>query len=171
MNKTLPNKWVRKAIFDSINDIEVANENVVLNGNLDNLGNGQGNGINGNTFQAITVPCYDVRVTANGGGNYYTLLTTQTNLETNPTKCESVWQSSILIDIVTIFNGAGNTGSRDLVDNITDAIRNATDNLTLDVSSGLKIQKQTLASIDSLDNITPTQNVFRNLYRIELTIN
>ena len=148
MNKQLPNKWVRKSVYDAINNITVDN-----------------GGVN------ISVPCYDVRVTANGSKNYYTLLTTQTNIETNPTKCESTWQSSILINIVTIYNGAGNIGSRLLVDNITDAVRNALQNLTLDISSGLKIQKQVLSSLNSLDNITPTQNVFRNLYRIELTIN
>ena len=144
MIKTLPNKWVRKAVFEAINNIEVDGKEI---------------------------PCFDMRTPTSNKSRFYTLLTTQTNLEDKNNKCESLWQSSILIDIVTIYNGVGNTGSRLAVDNITDAVRNAVQNLTLDSQSGLQIMFQTVGSIDNLDTVTRSQNVYRILYRIELTIN
>ena len=112
-----------------------------------------------------------MRTPTNNKSEFYTLLTTQTNLEDKNNKCESLWQSSILIDVVTIYNGVGNTGSRLAVDNITDAVRNSVQNLALDSQSGLEIMFQTVGSIDNLDTVTRSQNVYRILYRIELTIN
>jgi len=144
MIKTLPNKWVRKAVFEAINNIEVDGKEI---------------------------PCFDMRTPTNNKSEFYTLLTTQTNLEDKNNKCESLWQSSILIDIVTIYNGVGNTGSRLAVDNITDSVRNSVQNLALDSQSGLEIMFQTVGSIDNLDTVTRSQNVYRILYRIELTIN
>jgi len=173
MNKPLANKWVRKAIYEAIENMVVinqtSNEVIILeDGNNVDLTDGNGNPLV--TADFINVPCYDTRVTANGNTPYYNLLTTQTNVEENPTKCEGVWLSSILIDTVTIFSSSGNTGSRLLCDNITDAIISATNNLTLDVASGLRIHRQNIGSITNLDNITDTQNVFRNLLRLELYI-
>ena len=54
MIKPLANKWVRKAVYDAIN-------NIVVDSN--------------------TIPCYDTRVTTNESSPYYNLLTTQTNIE------------------------------------------------------------------------------------------
>ena len=142
MNKTLPNKWVRKAVYDAINDIIV---------------------------DGVTIPCYTSRV--DNDYHFYTILATQTNNQRTTNKCESHWVSSILIDIVTIYNGTNNPANRSFVDNITDAIIQATNNLTLDVISGLKIEVQNIVGLDNLDNQTDTQNVFRNLLRYELTIN
>ena len=99
------------------------------------------------------------------------MLTSQTNQEDKNNKCESLWESSILIDIVTIYNGVGNTGSRLAVDNITDAVRSSVQDLTLDSQSGLQIMFQTVGGINNLDTVTKSQNVYRILYRIELTIN
>ena len=144
MIKTLPNKWVRKAVFDAINNIEVDGKEI---------------------------PCFDMRVPTNNKSNFYTLLTSQTNQEDKNNKCESLWESSILIDIVTIYNGVGNTGSRLAVDNITDAVRSSVQDLTLDSQSGLQIMFQTVGGINNLDTVTKSQNVYRILYRIELTIN
>jgi|TARA_R110000803_G_scaffold49707_3_gene103424 hypothetical protein len=144
MIKTLPNKWVRKAVFDAINNIEVDGKEI---------------------------PCFDMRVPTTNKSNFYTLLTSQTNQEDKNNKCESLWESSILIDIVTIYNGVGNTGSRLAVDNITDAVRSSVQDLTLDSESGLQIMFQTVGGIDNLDTVTKSQNVYRILYRIELTIN
>ena len=144
MIKTLPNKWVRKAVFDAINNIEVDGKEI---------------------------PCFDMRVPTTNKSNFYTLLTSQTNQEDKNNKCESLWESSILIDMVTIYNGVGNTGSRLAVDNITDAVRSSVQDLTLDSESGLQIMFQTVGGIDNLDTVTKSQNVYRILYRIELTIN
>ena len=142
MNKTLPNKWVRKAVRDAIHNI---------------------------TVDGVDIPCFSGR--ASNTYDFYTLLTTQTNTENKANKCESWWECSILIDIVTIYNGTNNPANRSFLDDITDAIRNATQNITLDVSSGLSVIKQNIAEINNLDNQTDTQNVYRNLMRIEMTIN
>jgi len=150
MNKSLPDKWIRKAVYDAINDISV---------------------LNPYTNENITIPCYDYRVTANGSKNHYILLTTQTNEVNQLTKCEDTWESTILVDVVTSFDATGNTGSRLLADVIMDAVRNACNNLTLDVSSGLSIQKQIFSFPNDISTITVNENIFRKLLRINLTIN
>lgn len=150
MDKSIPDKWVRKAIFDAINNMEVLDEN---------------------TNTTIKIPCYDTRVTANGGTNHYILMTTQTNTTNKLTKCEDSWDSSILLDIVTSFDSAGNTGDRSLADNILDKARDLTKNLTLDVASGLTILRQTQNFPNDIATITDTENVFRKLMRIEMFIN
>ena len=102
--------------------------------------------------------------------SYYTLLTTQTNVEENPTKCEGIWLSSILIDIVTIYGSTGNPANRSFCDDITQEILTQIQGLTLDAGSGLRLHRMTVGSINNLDNETDTQNVFRNLLRLELYI-
>ena len=143
MDKTLPDKWVRKAIYDAINDIVV---------------------------DGITIPCFDSRVT-NDNLQHFVLLTTQTNSVDKANKCEDFWNSSILIDVVTSYFGGGNVGNRLLADNIMDAVRNATKNLTLDASSGLIVQKQKQDFPNDITTITGTENVFRKIMRIEFTFN
>jgi len=69
---TLPDKHVRKAIFDAVNGITV---------------NGQ------------TIYCFDIRAT-NYNGNAYVLLSTQTN-STDRTKCGSSWVSTCELQVVT----------------------------------------------------------------------
>jgi hypothetical protein len=98
-------------------------------------------------------------------------MTTQTSQVNQMTKCGDVWESSILIDIVTTYDGSGNTGSRLLADNILDAVRNATNNLVLDVASGLVIQKQIQDFPNDIVTVTENENIFRKLMRLELTIN
>lgn len=144
MIKPLPDKYVRKAVFDAVN-------NLVVN--------------------TLTIPAYDSRVSGNVIPQHFILMTTQTNQVNQMTKCGDVWESSILIDIVTTYDGSGNTGSRLLADNILDAVRNATNNLVLDVASGLVVQKQIQDFPNDIVTITENENIFRKLMRLELTIN
>tara|TARA_R110001583_G_scaffold114132_1_gene264580 strand:- start:6688 stop:7122 length:435 start_codon:yes stop_codon:yes gene_type:complete len=144
MIKQLPDKYVRKAVFDAVNNIVV---------------------------DTLTIPAYDSRVTGNVIPQHFILMTTQTNQVNQMTKCGDVWESSILIDIVTTYDGSGNPGSRLLSDNILDAVRNATNNLVLDVSSGLVVQKQIQDFPNDIVTITENENIFRKLMRLELTIN
>lgn len=144
MDKTIPNKWVRKAIFTAIDNMVVRD---------------------------IQIPCYDTRVTANGGKNHYVLMTTQTNVVNKYTKCEDAYESTILLDIVTSFYGAGNTGDRSLADDILDKVRELTNGLTLDVSSGLVIHRQTQDFPSDITTVTPTENIFRKFMRLEMFIN
>ena len=144
MIKQLPDKYIRKAVYDAVNNIVV---------------------------DTLTIPAYDSRVTGNVIPQHFILMTTQTNQVNQMTKCGDVWESSILIDIVTTYDGSGNTGSRLLSDNILDAVRNATNNLVLDVASGLVVQKQIQDFPNDIVTITENENIFRKLMRLELTIN
>lgn len=144
MTKSLPDKYIRKAIYNAIN-------NIVVDGK--------------------TIKCYDYRVTGKTIPDYYTIITTQTNQVIKSNKCENAWQSSVLIDVFTKYNGTGNTGSRLFADNILDAVKTATDNLTLDVASGLSIVWQTQSFPNDLVSLTKTENVFRKFLRIEFYIN
>tara|TARA_R110000803_G_scaffold23069_5_gene56866 strand:+ start:2291 stop:2743 length:453 start_codon:yes stop_codon:yes gene_type:complete len=150
MIKQLPDTWVRKAVHTAINNCSV----------LDVL-----------SSTTIQVPCYDSRVPTNGNNTHYILMSTQTNRVAKTNKCEDMYESSILLDIVTIYNGTGNTGSRVLADNILDKVRELTNNLVLDLSSNLVVQRQTQDFPNDIVSITKNQNVFRKLMRLELTIN
>lgn len=74
MTATLPDKWVRKAIWDAINDMVV---------------------------DTLTIPCYDMRTT-NYSGDAYVILSTQTN-EQEFNKCGNGWLSTILLDVFTRY--------------------------------------------------------------------
>ena len=144
MIKPLPDKYIRQAVYNAINNLVV---------------------------DTLTIPAFDSRVSGNIIPDHYILLSTQTSQVNQMTKCGDVWESSILIDVVTTYDGSGNTGSRLLSENILDAVRSATNNLVLDVSSGLVIQKQTQDFPNDIVTITENENIFRKLMRLELTIN
>ena len=88
-----PDRHLRKAIFDKIN-------NIVVSGKI--------------------IPCYDSRAT-NAPSNYV-LLTAQTKEVLKETKCEYEWETSTLIEIYTKVSSSGNTGSRVLLNDIEQAI-------------------------------------------------
>ena len=88
-----PDKHIRKAIFDKINNIVVSGK---------------------------TIPCYDSRGT-NAPSNYV-LLTSQTKEVLKETKCEYEWETSTLIEIYTKVSSSGNTGSRVLLNDIESAV-------------------------------------------------
>lgn len=138
----LPDKWVRKAIYDRIHNIDV-NEN--------------------------TIPCFDTRV-SKGDPNYYILMTTQTSTENN-TKCGKGWESSILLDVVTKYPVSGNIGSRLLADDIANEVLTELEDLNLDPLSGLKLNKIEVSFPNDISSVTTTELVFRKLIRYELTIN
>jgi len=142
MVKTLPDKYIRKAIYDVVNGI-------VVDGN--------------------TINCYDTRLTGVQKNNYI-VLSTQSNEVDKSTKCGYDWQSSILIDIITRYKLSGNTGSRLLADNILDKVRELTDSLTLDVASGLEIVTQTQSFPSDLQSETNNELIYRKFIRIEFLI-
>lgn len=88
-----PDKHIRKAIFDKIN-------NIVVSGKI--------------------IPCYDSRAT-NAPSNYV-LLTAQTKEVEKSTKCDYEWETSTLIEIYTKVSSSGNTGSRLLLNDIEQAV-------------------------------------------------
>ena len=144
MTKNLPDKWIRKAVHTAINDIYV------------------------NTY---AIPCFDTRVPKNDKRNFYVLMSTQSNEVDKSIKCEYRWESQIVLDVITAYDINGNTGSRKMADDILDAIKNATDNLTLDVASGLEIITQRQSFPSDLNTVTPNEIVYRKIMRIEFLIN
>ena len=143
MVKTLPDKYIRKAIYTAIN-------NMVVDG--------------------YTIPCYDSRVVGQAK-DYYVILSTQSSNVAKDTKCGYKWESNILIDIITRYKLSGNTGSRLLADNIADKVRELTDNLVLDVASGLTIITQTESMPNDLVSTSDNVIVYRKFIRIEFLIN
>lgn len=93
MISTNPDKYIRKAIFDKINNIVVSGK---------------------------TIPCYDSRAT-NALSNYV-LLTAQTKEVLKEIKCDYEWETSTLIEIYTKVSSNGNTGSRVLLNDIEQAV-------------------------------------------------
>lgn len=146
MNKSLPDKWIRKAISDVLNDIEV---------------------------DGLSIPCYDLEVTRDvnkDAPRHYILMTSQSNEVDKLSKCDWLWESNIIIDIVTRYPGHGNPGSRLLADNILDAARDATKDLQLDIASGLEIVRITQSFPQDINSKSGDENIFRKLMRIEMSI-
>ena len=144
MIKQLPDKWVRKAVYDAINGIIV------------------------NTY---SIPCFDTRVPNNDKRSFYVLMSTQSNEVNKTVKCEYSWNSQILLDVITAYDINGNTGSRKMADDILDAIKTATDSLVLDGASGLTIVTQTQSFPSDINTVTQNEIVYRKLMRIEFLIN
>jgi len=143
MIKALPDKYIRKAIFTAVNGIVVNTK---------------------------TILCYDTKATSQAKDNYI-ILSTQSNVVDKSVKCGYRWESSILIDIITRYSISGNTGSRLLADDILDKVREVTDNLTLDVASGLTIVTQSQSFPNDLVSETQNEIIYRKLMRIEFLIN
>ena len=96
-----PDKEVRKAIFDQINNMTVG---------------------------SYQIPCYDVRAT-NFKGKFYVIMSTQTNDLIND-KCNNKWQHSILLDFVTRLdrNSGSRVLVDDMIDEAIDKLNGLTIN-------------------------------------------
>lgn len=142
MSLPLPDKYVRKAISTALNGLNV---------------------------DGIDIPVFDSNTTGQNP-SFYILMTTQTNNEVIGSKCGRRWFSSILLDIITRYDGSGNTGSRLLADNIAEAARLAIENIDLEAASGLLICKRVMNFPNDITSKTDTVNVFRKFIRLELDI-
>lgn len=146
MDKSLPDKWVRKAISAVLNNVNVSGQ---------------------------LIPCYDLEVTRDvnkDAPTHYILMTSQSNEVDKLSKCDHLWESNIVLDIVTRFPGQGNPGSRVLADDILDSCRNLTKDLQLDILSGLEIVRITQSFPQDINSKSGDENIFRKLMRLELTI-
>ena len=144
MNKTLPDKWIRKAISEAINGIVVDGK---------------------------TIYCYDTMVTTDINSDppqHYILMTSQSSEVDKNNKCEWFWDSQIVIDIVTRYRTPGNTGSRLLADNILDEVLSQIDGLTLD--GGLEIVTQNVSIPSDIFLDTKKELIYRKILRLELKI-
>lgn len=142
----LPDKYVRKAIWTLLG------------------------GASGITVNTKNVKTYDSRVTGSTIPKQYILMTTQTNSVDESVKCGDRWDSSILLDIVTRYTSAGNTGSRLLADDIAEAVRNLLES-DLALEGGLNVIHQKLDFPNDISSVTENENVFRKFIRLEISIN
>ena len=143
MNKSLPDKHIRKAIFDLIDAIDVDGE---------------------------TIYCYDTRVTGELDPDFYVIMSTQSNIVDKSSKCGHNWDSDILLDVRAVYRLPGNVGSRLLVDNILDAVRDLVKDIELDVLSGLTITRRTLDFPNDLNEVNESEIIYRKFLRLTLFI-
>jgi hypothetical protein len=129
-----PSKFVRKAIYDAVND---------------------------------TYPCYDMQVSGNTNPTSYVLISTQNKEIDKATKCGDRWVSYTLLDIVNIYNGAGNVGSRLVNDDMENAILGLIENISID---GYTVLNRRYEFPPTINSTTATQSVFRTFIRVILTL-
>lgn len=136
-----PDKFIRKAVFDLIDNITVSGKQI---------------------------QCFDSRVTAANSLKEYVLLTSQTKNVLKPNKCAYQWETSLLIEIYTKNSSAGNPGSRVLLNDIEQAIYTL---LLPKVNvSGFSNLIQNVTFETSLETITSTENIFRSFLRLNITL-
>lgn len=138
----LPDKHIRKAIFEALSGMNVKGKDV---------------------------PTYDTYTTTDCP-EQYVIISNQNNFENKANKCVSRVDSSILLDVITRYGGQGNTGSRLLADDITQEVLSRIEDLQLEVVSGLCILTQTIAMPNDIPIKTITENVFRKIIRIDMQI-
>ena len=111
--------------------------------------------------------CYDMQVTGNDNPTQYVLISTQDKEIDKATKCNYQWISYTLLDIVKIYNGAGNVGSRLINDDMEATIMELIENITVD---GYTVINRRYEFPSNLDSSTTTQTVYRNFIRVILTL-
>jgi hypothetical protein len=111
--------------------------------------------------------CFDMQVTGNTNPTQYVLISTQDKEHNRPTKCGGRWVTYTLLDIVCIYNGAGNVGSRLANDDIENAILGLIENIRVD---GFTVITQGHEFPSNLDSSTSTQTVYRNFIRVVLSL-
>jgi hypothetical protein len=132
-----PDKHIRKAIYDLLNDIVVSGK---------------------------TIKCYDARVYGNQDVTDYIILANQTKSVDKATKCEYRWQGSVLIEIYT-----RSSSSRVLLNDIEEAV---TELLTPKISvNNYEVIFQNINYLTQLESFTDTENIYRSLLTLELTLN
>ena len=130
----LPNKHVRKAIYDAIKD---------------------------------DYDCFDTNITGKVNKKQYVLISTQNENIDKATKCNYRWESYTLLDLVTIYNGAGNVGSRVAVDDMKNDILSLIENITV---NGYTVVNTRYEFPNGIETSTATQTVFRSFIRVILTL-
>lgn len=114
-----------------------------------------------------TYECFDMQVTGNTAPTQYVIISTQDKEINKATKCGYRWESYTLLDIVCIYNGAGNVGSRVANDDIENTIMSLIENVEIE---GFNVINRRYEFPSNLDTSTATQTVYRNFIRVILTL-
>ena len=143
MDKALPDKWIRKAVYDLIDGITVNSE---------------------------TVECFDTRVTGPTEPDFYVIMSSQTSEVNKIDKCQHIWDSVILLDIRAVYQRAGNTGSRVQVDDMTNAIRDLIKDIDLDAGSGLTVVNRIFSFPNDIVEVDDSEIAYRKFISMNLWI-
>ena len=114
-----------------------------------------------------TYPCFDTQVTGNLNPTQYVIISTQDKEDVNANKCAHRWEVATLLNLVCIYNGAGNVGSRVANDDMENTILGLIANIQI---SGFKVINRVYEFPSNLDTSTSTQTVYRNFIRLVLTL-
>lgn len=114
-----------------------------------------------------TYPCYDSQVTGNVDATQYVIISTQDKEIDKASKCGYRWVSYTLLDIVKIYEGSGNVGSRVVNDDMENTILGLIANIT---PSGYKVINRRYEFPSTIVTSNSTQTVYRNFIRVILTL-
>ena len=139
-NTNLPDKWVRKAIYDAFNGTDVS----------------------GNTIEV-----FDYTVQRKSYPSHFVLLLTQFN-EPVDNFCGRSWNHTVQIDVITSF--PVNKGNRELADDITNTLLPLLDTLTLDAASSMEVSRISVSFPGDLRESDTNKVYFRKIINVELEI-
>lgn len=120
--------------------------------------------LDGIVVSGKTIKCYDARVYGNQNVTDYIILANQTKNVDKANKCEYRYQGSILIEIYT-----RSSSSRVLLNDIEQAVSEL---LTPKISvENYEVIFQNINYLTQLESFTDTENIYRSLLTLELTLN
>jgi len=137
-----PDKFIRKAISDKINNIIVSGK---------------------------TIKCFDSRVTGSTNYTEYILTSVQSKDVLKDTKCEPSWDTSTLIEIYTKYPLAGNTGSRLLLNDIESAVW-ALLQPKLVIENFTNVTQNFSFEYSGLETVNEVEIIYRSFLRLNLVL-
>lgn len=120
-------------------------------------------------YEAVnsSYPCYDSQVTGNVDATQYVIISTQDKEIDKATKCGNRWISYTLLDLVTIYEGSGNVGSRLSSDDMEEDILSLIENIT---PTGYTVINRKFEFPSTISASNSTQTVYRTFIRVVLTL-
>ena len=119
--------------------------------------------LTGLTVSGKVIPISDFRIPTNSDA--YILMTTIDKSHDQETKCNTVWNIAITLDVNTVF--AGNTGSRVLADDIHEAVLNACENISVE---NFTVYDKSYEFAPDLSSVTSTQTHYRKIIIFNLKL-
>ena len=111
--------------------------------------------------------CFDTQVTGNVNPSQYVLISTQDKEIDKASKCGYRWVSYTLLDLVRIYDGSGNVGSRVANDDMENTIMSLIENIEID---GYTVINRRYEFPSNINTSSATQTVYRSFIRVILTL-
>lgn len=111
--------------------------------------------------------CFDMQVTGNLNPSQYVLISTQDKEIDKASKCGYRWVSYTLLDLVRIYDGSGNVGSRVANDDMENTIMSLIENIEID---GYTVVNRRYEFPSNINASSATQTVYRSFIRVILTL-